>query len=448
MDTPIYDFVRGYAAQNSLRLHMPGHKGVCVSGAEPFDITEIPGADSLFEADGIIRRSELNAGELFGAHSFYSTEGSSLCIRAMLYLALVCAGNKGKRNVVLAGRNAHKTFLSAAALLDFDVQWIYGSGGHSYLSCCIDADQLDAVLTDAETKPVAVYVTSPDYLGNMTDISAVSAVCRRHGVLLLADNAHGAYLKFLPQSRHPMDSGADMCCDSAHKTLPVLTGGAYLHISKSAPDMCVGNAKTALALFGSTSPSYLILQSLDLANKYLADGYSEKLEAFVQKVQLLKSNLETMGYTFVGDEPLKLTIATKSCGYTGEEFAAQLNKRNIICEFADRDFVVLMLTPHIGDEGLSNIEAAMSSISPKVPLEELPPAIPRLQQVMTVRAAVMEHSELLPADKCSGRVLAAASVGCPPAVPVVACGEMIDDKAVECFRYYGIKSCRVVKQLR
>ena len=235
MDTPICDFVRDYAERNTLRLHMPGHKGKALLGMEALDLTEISGADSLYEADGIIRESEKNAGTLFGAHTFYSTEGSSQCIRAMLYLAVLHAKQMGRRPLIAAGRNAHKTFLSAAALLDFDIQWLWPGEGESYLSCKIGAAELDAALTVMPEKPAAVYLTSPDYLGNMVDIKNVAEVCHRHGSLLLVDNAHGAYLKFLPESRHPMDLGADLCCDSAHKTLPVLTGGAYLHIAHSAP---------------------------------------------------------------------------------------------------------------------------------------------------------------------------------------------------------------------
>ena len=115
---------------------------------------------------------------------------------------------------------------------------------------------------------MAFYLTSPDYLGGMQDIAALSAVCDAHGVPLLVDNAHGAYLRFLPGgSRHPIDLGAAACCDSGHKTLPVLTGGAYLHLGPKAPVQEESTVRSALALFGSTSPSYLILQSLDACNR-------------------------------------------------------------------------------------------------------------------------------------------------------------------------------------
>ena len=192
METPICDFVRGYAAGDTLRLHMPGHKGVGPLGVEALDITEISGADSLYEAGGIIRRSEENAARLFGCETLYCVEGSSQCIRAMLYLTVLWARQQGRRPIIAAGRNAHKAFLSAAALLDLDVVWLTPKQPDSYLSCQIQAEDLSRALSAMEELPAAVYLTSPDYLGNVLDLAAISQVCRRLGVLLLVDNAHGA----------------------------------------------------------------------------------------------------------------------------------------------------------------------------------------------------------------------------------------------------------------
>ena len=181
MNTPICDFAKQYANQHSLRLHMPAHKGESLIGAEPLDITEIAGADSLYQASGIIAESESNASTLFGCPTFYSTEGSSQCIRGMLHLACLQAKEQGKSPRIAAGRNAHSVFLSAAALLDFEVQWLYGED-EAYLSCKITPEGLEEVLKDPSV--TAVYLTSPDYLGNRCDIAALSRVCRRHGVLL------------------------------------------------------------------------------------------------------------------------------------------------------------------------------------------------------------------------------------------------------------------------
>lgn len=443
MNTPICDFVREYAKKSPLRLHMPGHKGHGFLGAEQLDITEIDGADSLYEAQGIISESEKNAGKIFGADTFYSTEGSSLCIRAMLYLAVTYAVAQNKKPVIAAARNIHKTFLSAAAILDFEIMWLYSKENSTYLSCVITADELDKTLSEAPEKPVAVYITSPDYLGNITDVKSLSAVCKKHGVLLIADNAHGAYLKFLTPSVHPIDLGADLCCDSAHKTLPVLTGGAYLHISKTAPDILKNGAKNALALFGSTSPSYLILQSLDAANAYLTNEYSERLCEFSLKVKSLKEKLTEHGYCLVGDEPLKITIKTGPFGYSGTQFAQMLISENIVPEFADPDFVVLMLSPENGD--LSVLKSALCSIEKREPIETKPLKFAPCKRTMSVRAATLSPSENIKAENSVGRVLAMSTVSCPPAVPIVVCGEIIDENALKLFEYYGIDECTVVK---
>ena len=445
MNTPICDFVRRYAEQEPLRLHMPGHKGTPLLGMEAIDLTEIEGADSLYEAHGIIRESEASASRLFGAQTYYSTEGSSQSIRAMLYLALQYAKRHKKNLTVAAGRNAHKTFLSAVALLDVDVTWLMGRENDSYLSCVPDADELERLLQNDTTRPFAVYLTSPDYLGNILDIRTIAELCHRFGVLLLVDNAHGAYLKFLPESRHPIDLGADLCCDSAHKTLPALTGAAYLHISNALEKDFPAQAKNALSLFGSTSPSYLILQSLDALNGYLADGYADRLAAFANAVQVLRGQLTAHGYRLYGNEPIKLTVEAKAYGYTGYELAAILQKSGIVCEFADADFLVLMLTPEIGEQGLQRLKRALLEIPKLSPIEQRPPKTHLPARVLSARAATLSDNETLPVEACLGRVLAAATVACPPAVPIVVSGERIDEQAIEAFGYYGITHCNVVR---
>ena len=439
MQTPICDFVKNYIEKNQMRLHMPGHKGCAFLGAEPFDITEIDGADSLYEASGIIAESEKNASELFGCDTFYSTEGSSQCIRAMLYLATQHAKNHGKKPMILAGRNAHKTFLSAAALCDLDVKWLFPENQESYLSCRIDATTLDRALSRRDI--TAVYLTSPDYLGNILDIKSLSEVCRKHDVLLLVDNAHGAYLKFTTPSQHPIDLGADMCCDSAHKTLPVLTGGAYLHVADTCEELLL-QTKNALSLFGSTSPSYLILQSLDRANAYVADGYTEQVEEFSQRVKALKTRLMLHGYILKGNEPLKLTIKPKPYGYKGTDFSNKLLEQDIVCEFSDPDFTVMMLTP---ETDLERLEKVLLSVSKKTAIMALPPKFFLPERAMSIREATFAPSKTVPVEQALGRILATATVGCPPAVPIVTCGERITAEAIEVFKYYGIKTCTIVK---
>ena len=444
MSTPICDFVRRYRNSDAVRLHMPGHKGKPLLGFEPWDITEIDGADELFTADGIIAESEAQAGALFGAHTVYSTGGSTLCIQTMLHLTALYAASKGKRPRILAARNAHKAFVNAAALLDIDVRWLYPETDSGYVSCPVTAQQVTQALAE-QTSITAVYLTSPDYLGNMQDIQGIAEVCHRANVLLLVDNAHGAYLKFLPQPRHPMDLGADMCCDSAHKTLGVITGGAYLHISRTAPALLARQAKASMALFGSSSPSYLILQSLDAANDRM-EAFSRQLAEFLPVVDGLKARLAAHGYGLAGEEPLKLTLCPKSFGYTGTEIAGILERHGMYPEFYDPDHVVLMLTPYNDTDELNRLEMVLCGLPRKAPVTAVPPSAPRPVPVRTPRQAILSESETLPIAQCLNRVSAAAAISCPPAIPLAVCGERIDRQVLDCFWYYGITHCAVVKE--
>lgn len=448
MNTPICDFIKKYNEKNPLRLHMPGHKGKALLGFEQFDITEITGADSLYEASGIIAESEKNASTLFSCDTFYSTEGSSHCIRTMLYLVCMYAKKSGReKTLILSARNCHKTFISACALLDFDIEWLYGNENDSYLSCNISAKALEKKLLEmknADRLPTAVYITSPDYLGNICDIQAISKVCKEFGMLLIVDNAHGAYLKFLEKSLFPIEQGADICCSSAHKTLPVITGGAYLHIAQSVDSFFVQNAKNALSLFGTTSPSYLILQSIDFANKYISENYISELSEFIKTVEYAKNTLTEHGYTFIGNEPLKLTLDAKKYGYYGKEIASELEKSGIFCEFCDRDYIVFMLTPNLGKSGVQKLVTALKDLPKREEICESLPKFSMPTPKMNIRDTIMLPKELILVADAVGRILGDVSVSCPPAVPILMCGEEITAEIVSVFEYYGVEYCTVI----
>lgn len=442
MKTPIVSFLKSYQEKSPVRMHMPGHKGAGILGFEGMDLTEIYGADELFAAEGIIKESEQNASSLFGCPTYYSTQGSTLCIQTMCTILCQDAKSKGKKPKILAGRNAHRSFIHAAALLDFEIEWLYGNS--DYLSCKIHAEDLEKAII--ESHPTAVYLTNPDYLGNLLDIQSLASVCKKHNVLLAIDNAHGAYLRFLEPSLHPIDLGADLCCDSAHKTLPVLTGGAYLHLSDSLNQVWKNDAKHFMEYFSSTSPSYLIMASLDAANKVLDTTFKKSLSECIQRVDGLKNTLVQYGYTILSGEPMKITISTKEFGYTGNEIANLLMECDIYPEFYDSDYIVLMPSPYNTKDDLKRLETCLCGIERKPILINKPPKLEQSKKAMNVRQALFSSSITLDVSKSLGQVCSSVTVSCPPAILPVIPGEVISESSIEVMKYYGIETVRVVKE--
>lgn len=438
MDTPIYDFCQSYRKKRISRLHMPGHKGRSLLGCEGLDLTEVLGADELYASDGVIAQSEKNAAALFGSGStFYSTEGSSQCIRAMVKLGLLLSGHSG-RGKILAARNAHKSFLYACALMDADIVWLYPEAWTGLCSCPVAPRALSEAI--AAHRPDAVYLTSPDYLGQVADVASLSKVCHDAGIPLLVDNAHGAYLHWL--GRHPMDLGADICCDSAHKTLPVLTGGAYLHLSPRANARIGAEAKAALELFGSTSPSYLVLQSLDLCNAYLERGFSEDLRRCAKRVSMLREKIPVAD---ISQEPNKMVLDCYSLGCTGEAAAAALRSHLCEPEYVDSRYVVCMFSPQNREIDYARLEQALLSLPLRKALPEPPFRLAPAETPMTVRQAILAPHEWVPTAESVGRICGSPTVSCPPAIPITVSGEVITEEAVSLYQKYGIHKVLVVK---
>jgi len=409
--TPIHDFITAYKKKNSIRCHTPGHKGIF----HPHDITEIAGALSIIE------ESERIASGLFGSQAtFYSCSGSTLAIQTMLTLVKQRRDNASRSTRIAAFRYAHRSFVSAAALLGFDVDWFYS-----------DKDISSALHPDTS----AVFMNSLDYHGNIYDIGRAAEICNDVKIPLLVDNAHGAYLTFT--GRHPLSLGAAMTADSAHKTLPVLTGGAYLHVNdvEYIPDV-----KTTMSLFGTSSPSYLVLESLDLCNRHIAGG---KPEAFGH-VAGLKERLD---YIHESDE-LRVTINACDYGYTGFEFADKLRRQNVEPEYADINRTVLLFSTVTTKADTDAVLAAVSAVKRRKRLEPVTKFMAEPEQVMSIRDALLgSDSERIPVSASTGRVCAELQAPCPPGVPVVMPGERICTDCAELLRIYGISNIRVLKNI-
>ena len=465
MRTPVADFIDSYIAGDGVRAHMPGHKGAGPLGVEVRDITEIAGADVLSESVGILGESQQNACTLFGTGAtLYSTEGSSLAVKAMLYSVMMhwkhCVKEmEYSRPFILAARNVHRAMLDGCALLDLDLEFIRSSQAQGLCSAVVTAQEVEQSLKACGQLPAAVYLTSPDYLGVQSEIAAIAEVCHKYGTLLAVDNAHGAYLAFLEASKHPIHLGADICCDSAHKTLPVLTGGAYLHLHENIVSEILDSARKGLTMFGSTSPSYLILQSLDLCNVYLEQKFRRELAECVEKVRQFKKAAGDRGLHIMEGEPLKIVIDTGASGYDGEKIAGELRefvccigerKRfGIECEFADHHTVVFMMSPQNGPEDWQMLYRWLDRTRLLKPGKAFAPAKTLGEEHavrrMTIREAVFAESEIIPVREAEGRILAQETVSCPPAISIAVSGEEIDRNMIRVFEEYGIRDVSVVK---
>jgi arginine/lysine/ornithine decarboxylase len=200
-----------------------------------------------------------------------------------------------------------------------------------------------------------------------------------------------------------------------------------------------------MEIFGSTSPSYLILQSLDQCNAYLADGYTEKLAVMVEKLDAVRTFLQKQGWEVMDGDPLKLTVFTGKMGYTGEEAAEALRRSGVECEFADLEAVVLMATPENTDRDLEKVLAAFGSLPPKaeISMAKMPLVLP--ERKMKIREAMFSQWEEVDCEDAVGRICASPCVSCPPAIPIAASGEEITAEMVKLFKAYGIEKIQVVK---
>jgi len=439
MTTPIIDFLHSYEKNISLRLHMPGHKGKFwihpLAECHLMDITEVKGADSLYEAEGIIAESERNAAEVFSVkHTFYSAGGSTLGIQTMLTAVV---GEKGK---IVAARNAHRAFVNTCALIDADVIWVTGENA-DIISSLVTPDDIEKTLSE-EKDVSAVYITSPDYYGRIADIKGISEVCKKYDVPLIVDNAHGSHLAFLEENQHPIALGADICCDSAHKTLPVLTGGGYIHTNS---DKYASLIKEKQSLYGSSSPSYLILASLDCCNWTLYETGKNFMQTQSENMKKLKDRLSS-AWSFIGDDILHLTVEAYKAGLSGYDLSDRLRESGIECEYCDEYYVTFLFAIISDEEDYDTLANAMEKIiQPRILIrkDETPFVLP--EKAMRIREATFSESEKISVDNAMGRICAHNITHCPPCIPIVVAGEIVDENSINILKRYSISEINVVK---
>ena len=439
----IIDRLNGYCS-NAIPMHMPGHKrntdlsyedGYLKKLCADVDITEIDGFDNLNFASGIIRKSEEDAALLWNSrHTYYTVNGSTSGILSALFACTVSC----KR--ILAARNCHKSVYNAIRIHGLDPVFIMpeidsltGACGH------IDPENIENALS-ADPGIKTVIITSPTYEGIISDIRDISEVVHRHGAVLIVDEAHGPHLGLygvFPENA--LSCGADIVIQSLHKTLPSLTGTAVVHVSSNYKDKTViDELERALTMFSTSSPSYLLISSIDSCvalmkrrGEKVLKEWSDNLFWFYNMACNLKNLKIIDPYNYSDRDPSKIIIT----GMNGSRLADILrNRYSIEVEMAAPYYVLAMTgagdtrkTISLLYDALKDIDNNMSesviteiSVFPEIP-----------QRKIQVNQAYKYKSEIADSDKAIGEISSEYIWSYPPGIPVIVPGEKITENIVE-----------------
>ncbi|MDR1599902.1 MAG: aminotransferase class V-fold PLP-dependent enzyme [Oscillospiraceae bacterium] len=329
-----------------VRFHMPGHKGKPLPYPLPIDcdLTEIPGTDDLYHPTGAIAQAQAAAARSAHAgHTIMLTNGSTAGALAMIMYAAPDGGT------ILLSRDAHRSALSACALVGANPVNVEG---------CQNA-LLEAMRRHFDAK--AVFVTSPDYYGNVTPLAAIAVEARRLGMRLLVDQAHGAHWNWWDSPVCAGLSGADMWIQSAHKTLPAPGQTAWLHMSAAEdPD----RARAVLSRIQTSSPSYLFMTALDCVRDWMDTNGAAALAR-------LKDMIPSQWPDGIVDprvgggaefDVTRIVLDVTGRGLTGFEARRRLGAMGIDIELADERRIVMIATVADGPEDIGGLYYAVSQL--------------------------------------------------------------------------------------
>lgn len=425
METPLLDALKRYAKEDPARFHMPGHKGRALRGLDVFslDVTELPGTGDLYAGGDVIARAEGLWGALFGFPVCqFLTGGSTQGIHA----ALLLRARRGRE--VLADRCAHRSVHNAMAMWDLSPTWLSRPQDRP-----LEPERLRQGLEEARARGrevKTVCITSPTYYGVLSDIPALARVAHDFGAALVVDGAHGCHLPFLGQNPF---RGADLVICSAHKTLPVLGQGALLFAADAG---CARAVRWAASVNGTSSPSYAVMASMDLARARWSTPEGRKaLERTAQWGERLRGEFPALRGPEL--DPLRLTLLVP--GGDGFGWKARLERERIFPEMADRDHLVFLLSPQNRNEELKRLERSLGDLYREAsgdlpgtsPDWDLPPVR------LTPRQAMLAPSIRRPLAESEGAVCLDQVAPYPPGVPVIAPGEEITKKGLAYLRQVG-----------
>ncbi len=442
----LYDKLIKYSGGKDYPMHMPGHKrntGLCrMENPYRFDITEIEGFDNLHQPEGVLRSLSQRISRLYGAkYSYPLVNGST----AGLLAGISAAVKRGDK--VLLARNCHKAVYHGVILMGLVPVYCYPQKMEGIAPACgiLPEDLEKALITHPEIK--LVIITSPTYEGVVSDIDVIAKLSHRHGALLMVDEAHGAHFGFsggFPQTAVRL--GADLIIQSLHKTLPAFTQTAVLHSNVPALDSPI---RKYLAVYQSSSPSYVLLAGMDqcigLLEKEpekLFEAYERRLTSFYQKagklkqLTLLRPEI-TEKYGVHDVDRSKLTISVKGTGLDGPGLHRLLrDKYHIMLEMAAPDYVLAMTSICDTEEGFDRLGQALSEIDGSIekssedggfwPRITLQPKIGLLPW-----EAWEKPAEIIAFGDSAGRISASFLSLFPPGAPALVPGEIIMPELID-----------------
>ncbi|MDD5823401.1 MAG: aminotransferase class V-fold PLP-dependent enzyme [Firmicutes bacterium] len=438
----ISDFLVEHKGVRPISFHMPGHKGredlFVKCGYAGFvrnfvgnDITEIPGADNLFDPQGTILRVKRNYAKLYGVkHTELLVNGSSAGIIASI-LSLVPKGGK-----LILGRNSHHSAFSAMRLGGISPVYVRPEiDPANGLQTCITAESIEEAI-DENPDAGAVFVVSPNYYGVLSDIRAIVEVCHERGVPLIVDEAHGAHLKFFDshsvRKRAAENLGADIVVCSTHKTLLSFTGSGILHVCSDAVD--IEELQDKLRMVQTTSPSYLLIGSLDV-NEQIMERLSDDLVAsWKEDLKYFYSRCPKIPgvelYTHDMLDMTKINISMAKLGLSGEELGRQLRYNNIWIEMVHGDYVMLMTGAGNRREDYVELLRVLSMLSDKYAYEHARSSHAENADFELGVNDIPTKKEKVPLYLAEGRVMYNPIIIYPPGYPVVCPGEIMNMDAI------------------
>ena len=433
MKRPIYHML--YSQRLRTSFHMPGHQGrEPFLGESPYslDTTELPSTDDLYAPSaGIVKAQEFISRRAGAAQSMLLTGGSTAGIVAMI-LYSVKAGEE-----IIIPRSAHKSMIHGCALAGAKPIYVYPrytGDGYAYYH-----HQDYVALIRANPLAKAVMVTRPDYYGHLIDLAQVSAAAKEQGQLLLVDEAHGAHVNWFSKVKGAGALGADCWVQSAHKTLPVLTGGAWLHSQKN---ILYTKLRQMVEMVQTSSPSFVIMQSLDDGRAWMDNEGAERLNGLEEYIHGFFKRIQSTAYpnafTVWQNEyglqfdPLRMVITAPQGGFALKDALAQ---REIDVEMADAHRVVCIPSVMTAKESFTLLAAALEKTPvPKGKKENAifeQPVFSNDQQRVSLKEALFADKVSVPLAQAAGRVCGAAAGPYPPGVPWLLPGEAITAQMVK-----------------